>query len=153
GGIQLSGIGSDFPNMAQQSSRLNRLLTLLDTGSTQATRFSAARQIGEIAKSHPQDLNALLNKMSQYLRSKKWETRVATAHAVGAIAENVKHISLTELSSSVESKISEAGISATFEDVVTWPNFHSKLGGSISFRSFDLNKVLEFGALVASGGQ
>ncbi|GER39629.1 TATA-binding protein-associated factor, partial [Striga asiatica] len=153
GGIQLSGIGSDFPNMAQQSSRLNRLLTLLDTGSTQATKFSAARQIGEIAKSHPQDLNALLNKMSQYLRSKKWETRVAAAHAVGAIAENVKHISLTELSSSVESKISEAGISATFEDVVTWPNFHSKLGGSISFQSFDLNKVLEFGALVASGGQ
>ncbi|CAA0831909.1 TATA-binding protein-associated factor BTAF1 [Striga hermonthica] len=139
--------------MAQQSSRLNRLLTLLDTGSTQATRFSAARQIGEIAKSHPQDLNALLNKVSQYLRSKKWETRVAAAHAVGAIAQNVKHISLTELSSSVESKISEAGISATFEDVVTWPNFHSKLGGSISFRSFDLNKVLEFGALVASGGQ
>ncbi|GER39803.1 TATA-binding protein-associated factor BTAF1 [Striga asiatica] len=138
--------------MAQQSSRLHRLLTLLDTGSTQATRFSAARQIGEIAKSHPQDLNALLSKVSQSLRSKKWETRVAAAHAVGAIAESVKHISLTELSSSVESKMSKAGISATFEDVVTWPNFHSKLVGSTSFRSFDLNKVLEFGALVASGG-
>ncbi|KAI3468468.1 hypothetical protein Pfo_025131 [Paulownia fortunei] len=139
--------------MAQQSSRLHRLLTLLDTGSTQATRFSAARQIGEIAKSHPQDLNALLSKVSQYLRSKKWDTRVAAAHAVGAIAENVKHTSLTELSSCVEVKMLEAGISATFEDVVTWLNCHSKIGASTSFRSFDLNKVLEFGALVASGGQ
>ncbi|GFP81580.1 tata-binding protein-associated factor btaf1 [Phtheirospermum japonicum] len=139
--------------MAQQSSRLNRLLTLLDTGSTQATRFSAARQIGEIAKSHPQDLNALLSKVSQYLRSKKWDTRVAAAHAVGAIAENVKHTSLTELSSCVESKMLEAEISATFEDAVSWPNFQSKTGGSTNFRSFDLNKVLEFGALVASGGQ
>lgn len=139
--------------MAQQSSRLHRLLTLLDTGSTQATRFSAARQIGEIAKSHPQDLNALLSKVSQYLRSKKWDTRVAAAHAIGSIAENVKHMSLTELSSSVEAKMLEGGISATFDDVVALPNWHSRTGASTSFRSFDLNKVLEFGALVASGGQ
>ncbi|KAI6702967.1 hypothetical protein NL676_012103 [Syzygium grande] len=48
--------------MAQQSSRLNRLLTLLDTGSTQSTRFAAARQIGDIAKSHPRDLASLLKK-------------------------------------------------------------------------------------------
>ncbi|EYU37472.1 hypothetical protein ABFS82_01G048900 [Erythranthe guttata] len=139
--------------MSQQSSRLNRLLTLLDTGSTQATRFSAARQIGEIAKSHPQDLNALLSKVSQYLRSKKWDTRVAAAHAVGAIAENVKHASVTELSSCVEVKMLEAGISTSFEDILSWSNCHSKIGAGISFRSFDLNKVLEFGALVSSGGQ
>ncbi|KAF5188357.1 Tata-binding protein-associated factor btaf1, partial [Thalictrum thalictroides] len=55
--------------MAQQSSssssassRLHRLLTLLDTGSTQATRFAAANQIGDIAKSHPQDLHSLIKK-------------------------------------------------------------------------------------------
>jgi hypothetical protein len=47
----------------QQSSRLNRLLTLLDTGSTQATRLTAAKQIGDIAKSHPQDLSSLLRKV------------------------------------------------------------------------------------------
>ncbi|XP_073120900.1 TATA-binding protein-associated factor BTAF1 [Henckelia pumila] len=139
--------------MAQQSSRLHRLLTLLDTGSTQATRFSAARQIGEIAKSHPQDLIALLNKVSQYLHSKKWDTRVAAARAVGAIAENVKHTSLAELSSCLDMKLSEAGISATFNEVVIWPNYHSKIVAGTSFRSFDLNKVLEFGALLASGGQ
>lgn len=136
----------------QQSSRLNRLLTLLDTGSTQATRLTAARQIGEIAKSHPQDLNSLLSKVSQYLRSKKWDTRVAAAHAIGSIAENVKHTSLAEVCSSVEVKMSEAGISGNVAELVAWPKCYPKIGGT-SFRSFDLNKVLEFGALLASAGQ
>ncbi|CAA3010787.1 TATA-binding -associated factor BTAF1 isoform X1 [Olea europaea subsp. europaea] len=139
--------------MAQQSSRLNRLLTLLDTGSTKGTRFTAARQIGEIAKSHPQDLNSLLSKVSQYLRSKKWDTRVAAAHAIGAIAENVKHTSLTELSNTFEIRLSEAGISGTFTDIMTRPDVNPENSAGTSFRSFDLNKVLDFGALVSSGGQ
>ncbi|XP_065853225.1 TATA-binding protein-associated factor BTAF1 [Euphorbia lathyris] len=139
--------------MAQQSSRLHRLLTLLDTGSTQATRFTAARQIGDIAKSHPQDLNSLLKKVSQYLRSKNWDTRVAAAHAIGAIAQNVKHTSLNELFACVETKMLEAGISGVAEDLVVLPDLHSKIISSGSFRSFDMNKVLEFGALLASGGQ
>jgi TATA-binding protein-associated factor len=116
--------------MAQQSSRLHRLLTLLDAGSTQATRFTAARQIGDIAKSHPQDLTSLLKKVSQYLHSKNWDTRVAAAHAIGAIAQNVKHTSLTELFACVESKMFVAGISANVEYVVTWPYFNSKILGS-----------------------
>ncbi|KAF3963659.1 hypothetical protein ACB098_12G153000 [Castanea mollissima] len=138
--------------MAQQSSRLHRLLTLLDAGSTQATRFTAARQIGDIAKSHPQDLASLLKKVSQYLHSKNWDTRVAAAHAIGAIAQNVKHTSLAELFACVENKMLEAGISGDVEYVLTWPFFNSKILGS-SFKSFDINKVLEFGALLASGGQ
>ncbi|THG06497.1 hypothetical protein TEA_017661 [Camellia sinensis var. sinensis] len=91
--------------------------------------------------------------VSQYLRSKNWDTRVAAAHAIGAIAGNVKHTTLTELYSCVETKMSEAGISGIVEDVVAWPNFDSKIVVSSSFRSFDINKVLEFGALLASGGQ
>ncbi|XP_057949880.1 TATA-binding protein-associated factor BTAF1 isoform X2 [Malania oleifera] len=137
----------------QSSSRLHRLLTLLDTGSTQATRFAAARHIGDIAKSHPQDLNSLLRKVSQYLRSKNWDTRVAAAHAVGAIAENVKNTSLAELFACIERKMSESGISGAVDDLVAWPNFHPKFMASLSFRSFDMIKVLEFGALLASGGQ
>ncbi|KAJ0079688.1 hypothetical protein Patl1_23604 [Pistacia atlantica] len=150
------------------------LTEILIAGSTQGTRFTAARQIGDIAKSHPQDLSSLLRKtcyhfielmmdlyddafshvaVSQYLRSKNWDTRVAAAHAIGAIAQNIKHTSMTELFASVESKMCEAGISGIVEDVVAWPNFHSKIVTSVSFRSYDINKVLEFGALLASGGQ
>lgn len=139
--------------MAQQSSRLNRLLTLLDSGSTQATRFTAARQIGDIAKSHPEDLDSLLTKISLYLRSKNWDTRVAAAHAIGAIAGNIKHASLSELWSCVEKKMSEVGIAGVLEDVITWHDFDPNIAIGISFKSFDMNKVLEFGALLASGGQ
>ncbi|XP_010255080.1 PREDICTED: TATA-binding protein-associated factor BTAF1 isoform X2 [Nelumbo nucifera] len=140
--------------MAQQSSRFNRLLTLLDAGSTQATRFAAARQIGDIAKLHPQDLNSLLRKVSQYLRSKNWDTRVAAARAVGAIAENVKHTSLKEVFACLEAEMEGAGISGTVDDVVMgWPEFHPKVVAGLSFRSFDFSKILEFGALLASGGQ
>ncbi|KAI7988236.1 TATA-binding protein-associated factor BTAF1 [Camellia lanceoleosa] len=98
-------------------------------------------------------LSSLLSKVSQCLRSKNWDTRVAAAHAIGAIAGNVKHTTLTELYSCVETTMSEAGISGIVEDVVAWPNFDSRIGVSSSFRSFDINKVLEFGALLASGGQ
>ncbi|KAI3756166.1 hypothetical protein L1987_55982 [Smallanthus sonchifolius] len=139
--------------MAQQSSRLQRLLTLLETGSTQATRFTAARQIGEIAKLHPQDLSSLLHKVSQYLRSKNWDTRVAAAHAIGAIAGCFKHSSMTELFNLVETKMKEACINCSVEDVVFWPKSHPKISASTSFQSFELTKVLEFGALLASGGQ
>lgn len=141
--------------MAQSSSRLHRLLTLLDTGSTQTTRFAAARQIGDIAKSHPQDLSSLLKKVSQYLRSRNWDTRVAAAQAVGAIAENVKHTSLKELFAFVEAEMLKAGFSDVSNDIgMSWSNFQPNDATGLSFRSFDINKVLEFGSpLLASGGQ
>ncbi|CAA6657208.1 unnamed protein product [Spirodela intermedia] len=141
--------------MAQHSSRLQRLLTLLDTGSTQATRFAAARQIGEIAKSHPVELYSLLNKVSPYLRSRNWDTRVAAAHAIGAIAESVKHASLAELFSLMEDEMSASGLSDSAKDIATaCSNFHPNVVAGLSFRSFDIHKVLDFGSLlVASGGQ
>ncbi|CAL1356659.1 unnamed protein product [Linum trigynum] len=139
--------------MAQQSSRLNRLLTLLDTGSSQATRFTAAKQIGDIANSHPQELSSLLKKVSPFLRSKNWDTRVAAAHAIGAIVQNVKHTSLPEIFDCVQRKLYEVGSSGVVEDLVIRPNFQSQIISYGSFRSFEINKVLEFGALLASGGQ
>lgn len=135
------------PPQQQSSSRLNRLLTLLDTGSTQQTRFAAARQIGDIARSHPQELNPLLRKVSQYLRSRNWDTRVAAARAIGAIAENSKRTSsIEQLISSAAKEVSEAGLEC--------PDLRPTNEASISsFRSFDINKVLDFGVLLASGGQ
>ncbi|KAG8086577.1 hypothetical protein GUJ93_ZPchr0010g10708 [Zizania palustris] len=134
--------------MAQSSSRLHRLLTLLDTGSTQATRFAAARQIGEIAKSHPQELNVLL-------KSKNWDTRVAAAHAIGAIAENVKHTSLKELFASVEAEKHASGLTGVTGDVGSaLPHADITATSELAFGSFDINRVLEFGSpLLASGGQ
>ena len=71
--------------------------------------------------------------VSQYLRSKKWDTRVAAAHAIGSIADNVKHISLNELIASVVTKMSESGISCSVDDLCAWPYLQAKITGS-SFR-------------------
>ncbi|XP_076934483.1 TATA-binding protein-associated factor BTAF1-like [Bidens hawaiensis] len=122
-------------------------------GSTQATRFTAARQIGEIAKLHPQDLSSLLRKVSQYLHSKNWDTRVAAAHAIGAIAGCFKHLSMTDLFNLVETKMKEACINCSVEEVVFWPTSLPKISASTSFQSFELSKVLGHGALLASRGQ
>ncbi|CAK9182003.1 unnamed protein product [Ilex paraguariensis] len=82
--------------------------------------------------------------VSQYLRSKNWDTRVAAAHAVGAIAENVKHTSLTELCTYVKTKMSEAGISSAIEDVVAWPDCHPKDVLGDSFRRLFLAPGIGF---------
>lgn len=97
---------------------------------------------------------------------------------MGAIAENVKHRSLKELFACVEMEILEAGVSDTAKDMVMGWSPPKTVGG-LSFRrlsifpfayalfdvivfasffiffcSFDIMKVLEFGApLVASIGQ
>ena len=48
-----------------QHYRLDRLLSLLDTGSTEAVRRSAVEQIGEVQRLHPHELNNLLKKVTK----------------------------------------------------------------------------------------
>lgn len=69
-----------------------------------------------------------------YLRSKKWDTRVAAAHAIGAIVLNVKHTSLSELLNSLATKLSEAGMSDNADEVVASSNLQSKLLANAPFR-------------------
>ena len=69
--------------------RLDRLFVLLETGSSAVTRSAAAKQLGEVQKLHPHELNTLLTRTATYLRSTNWETRIAAAEAVRAIVSNV----------------------------------------------------------------
>lgn len=69
--------------------RLDRLFILLETGGSTITRSAAAKQLGEVQRLHPHELNTLLNRISTYLHSTCWETRVAAAEAVRAIVSNV----------------------------------------------------------------
>ncbi|KAL2633245.1 hypothetical protein R1flu_004724 [Riccia fluitans] len=73
-----------------------------DTGFTSTTRRTAARQIGEIAKLHPTELRPLLRQVRQFLRSKSWDTRVAAAQAIRAIAENVSHPTMKDIYTKAE---------------------------------------------------
>ncbi|RCI04336.1 TATA-binding protein-associated factor mot1 [Rhizopus stolonifer] len=71
------------------ATRLDRLVLLLDTGSTTAVRRTAAQQLGEIQKQHPGELYNLLSRIVVHLRSKAWDTRWAAGQALEAIAANV----------------------------------------------------------------
>ncbi|KAI9276261.1 hypothetical protein BY458DRAFT_554739 [Sporodiniella umbellata] len=71
------------------TTRLDRLVLLLDTGSTTAIRRTAAQQLGEIQKQHPSELYNLLSRVVVHLRSKAWDTRLAAGQALEAIATNV----------------------------------------------------------------
>ena len=61
---------------------------LLETGSTALIRNTAADQLADVQKQHPDELFNLLTRVIPYLRSKSWETRVAAAKAIGGIAAN-----------------------------------------------------------------
>ncbi|EXJ85606.1 hypothetical protein A1O1_05972 [Capronia coronata CBS 617.96] len=71
------------------NSRLDRLVTLLDKGSTQLIRNTAAAQLADVQKQNPDNLFALLGRVLPYLQSKSWDTRTAAAKAIGGIVSNV----------------------------------------------------------------
>ena len=92
------------------SSRLDRLLALLASGSTPSSRAQAAEQIGELVLQscktsssrnhtagevtkrnvHAGMLPTVLRKVRECSRAKEWETRVAAGKAMGAIAKNLR---------------------------------------------------------------
>lgn len=71
-------------------SRLDRLFILLDTGSNEAIRVAAAKQLGEVQRVQPSDLHYLLNRIKEYTGRFDWETRVAAGHAIKCILEHVE---------------------------------------------------------------
>lgn len=63
---------------------------LLDSGSSQLVRTTAATQLADIQKAHPDELFNLLNRVVPFLRSKNWDTRVAANKAIAGIVENAE---------------------------------------------------------------
>lgn len=70
------------------ASRLDRLVTILETGSTRLIRDTAVNQLADWQKQQPEELFNLLSRVVPYLRHKDWETRSTAAKAVGKILEN-----------------------------------------------------------------
>ncbi|KAK3341001.1 hypothetical protein B0H65DRAFT_431475 [Neurospora tetraspora] len=70
------------------ASRLDRLVTLIETGSTRLIRDAAVDQLATWQKEHPDELFNLLSRVVPYLRHKDWETRSTAAKAIGKIIEN-----------------------------------------------------------------
>ncbi|KAF7509289.1 hypothetical protein GJ744_008183 [Endocarpon pusillum] len=72
------------------SSRLDRLVTLLEKGSTPLIRNTAAQQLADIQKQHPDELFNLLGRVLPYLKAHSWDTRTAAAKAIGGIVSHVE---------------------------------------------------------------
>ena len=53
-------------------------------------RNTAAQQLAELQKQHPDELFNLLSRVIPFLRSAKWDTRLAAAKAVAGIVENTQ---------------------------------------------------------------
>ena len=66
------------------------MVTLLETGSTQLIRNTAAQQLADVQKNHPDELFNLLPRVVPYLRSLSWDTRTAAARAIGGIIEHAE---------------------------------------------------------------
>lgn len=71
-------------------SRLDRLVVLLETGSTPFIRNTAADQLSDLAKGHPDETINLLGRVYPFLKSNKWETRIAAARAFGGIVNHAE---------------------------------------------------------------
>ena len=69
--------------------RLERLFDLLHSGSSQAVKELAAKQIGEIVKNRPSDICNILERLYPYLLNKSWNTRLAAALAIEEIGKNM----------------------------------------------------------------
>ncbi|KAK9470101.1 uncharacterized protein V1510DRAFT_432401 [Dipodascopsis tothii] len=52
---------------------------------TRLVRNTAADQLADVQRAHPDELFSLLSRVFPYLRSPKWDTRVAAARALGGI--------------------------------------------------------------------
>ena len=95
GGFKVCSLSSEgaLPRASSKLShvhRLDRLVTLLETGSTPLIRNTAAQQLADVQKNHPDELFNLLTRVVPYLRLPSWDTRTAAAKAIGGIVEHAE---------------------------------------------------------------
>ncbi len=79
---------SPKPCLASSAELTNHFGSLLEKGSTQLIRNTAAQQLADVQKQHPDELFNLLGRVLPYLRSHSWDTRTAAAKAIGGIVSN-----------------------------------------------------------------
>lgn len=145
-------------------SRLDRLVVLLETGSTPYIRNTAADQLSDLAKGHPEDIISLLGRVYPFLKAEKWETRIAAAKAFGGI---VSHAPLWDpnLEEAIEKekqlqhiedansalRTSEPEIKLEQDEELK--KLDENMSTLVKFESWNLHELLKSGKkLLASGG-
>lgn len=119
--------------------------SLLETGSTNLIRNTAAQQLAELQKQHPDELFNLLSRVIPYLRSSKWDTRLAAAKAVGGIVENANKFDPNKDEADVEME------TATNGDGNAKPPANDD---HLQLHTLDIKSILKYGKkLLGSAGK
>ncbi|ERT01495.1 hypothetical protein HMPREF1624_02745 [Sporothrix schenckii ATCC 58251] len=152
------------------ASRLDRLVTILETGSTRLIRDTAVNQLADWQKQHPEELFNLIGRVVPYLRHKDWETRSTAAKALGKIIEHSDAFDPNaggpEESSPAESKKEEdsAGVKSegsrdgeAKDGVVDvkreeFKDFSFEQDELYDLRTLNVNAVLKYGRELLRGG-
>lgn len=136
-------------------SRLDRLVTLLDTGTTSYVRNVSANQLANLAKLHQVEIKNFISKVFPYLLSVKWETRTSAAKAFGGIIDNAEVW---------DPNCDESDVNVKTEDIndyikknytnMTIPkmkdftfNYDRTFASESEFINFDYNNILTFDLL------
>ncbi|CCJ28640.1 unnamed protein product, partial [Pneumocystis jirovecii] len=129
---------------------MERLVLLLDTGSTQIIRQTAAQQLAAIQKDHPHELYNILEKVIPYIRSKSWETRMA---AVLALSSVIKQVPFWD--PDIESiKHEEEELKSFFEKDENISVLKNNPDDIFNFETFDISFVIKNGQkLLGSDGK
>lgn len=143
-------------------SRLDRLVVLLETGSTPFIRNTAADQLSDLAKGHPEDIISLLGRVYPFLKADKWETRIAAAKAFGGIVAHAppwdpnsdEAIAKEKQLQNIESANAGASEPAVkLEQDEELRKLDENLLTLVTFDSWSLHELLKSGKkLLASGG-
>ncbi|OQE25452.1 hypothetical protein PENSTE_c006G04918 [Penicillium steckii] len=135
------------------TSRLDRLVTLLETGSTQLIRNTAAQQLADVQKQHPDELFNLLGRILPYLRSKSWDTRTAAARAIGLIVSNADVYDPNE-DDGLQIKPATDDDDVEIKSEIKSEDIAPSLDGFLHLDTLDVASVLKFGKrLLGSAGK
>lgn len=101
--------------------------------------------MADVQKNHPEDLLNLLSRVFPYLRSTRWDTRIATARAIGGIVKNAAKWDPNEEDEDVDM----ADIKSENENESENGNQDEQL----EFDNFDIKSVITYGSkLLGSAG-
>ncbi|OWP06042.1 hypothetical protein B2J93_1799 [Marssonina coronariae] len=123
--------------------------SLLETGSTQLIRNTAAQQLADVQKAHPEELFNLLTRVVPYLRHKTWDTRIAAAKALGGIVDNSERYDPNAGDGFVK------GGAKKEQDIIKKEEPLDELPlaeGQLSLDSLDIASILKYGKELLRGG-
>lgn len=123
----------------------------METGSTQLIRNTAATQLADVQKAHPEELFNLLTRVVPYLRYKSWDTRIAATKALGGIVDNAEKYdpNAGDGFTKDEAKKEEHDLQIKKEEPVDDVPLAE---GQFSLESLDIVSVLRWGKELLRGG-